>query len=57
MSQELLIKRRRNNVTLTEMANQTNITRDILSQIERGNKQVVQNRVFDSLKNWLLKEG
>lgn len=56
MSKDLLIKRRQQNITLAEMARQVNITRDILSQIERGRKQVVQARVFNSLNDWLLQE-
>lgn len=53
MAQALLIKRRQQSMTLAEMAKQTDVTRDILSQIERGKKQVVQARVFGSLSNWL----
>lgn len=56
MAQALLIKRRQQSMTLAEMAKQTDVTRDILSQIERGKKQVVQARVFGSLSNWLESE-
>ncbi|MDN2649643.1 helix-turn-helix domain-containing protein [Leuconostoc lactis] len=56
MSKNLLIKRRQQNITLAEMAKQVNVTRDVLSQIERGRKQVVQARVFNSLNDWLLQE-
>lgn len=56
MAQALLIKRRQQSMTLAEMAKQTDVTRDILSQIERGKKQVVQARVFGSLISWLSKE-
>lgn len=56
MAQALLIKRRQQSMTLAEMAKQTDVTRDILSQIERGKKQVVQARVFGSLSHWLESE-
>ncbi len=56
MAQALLIKRRQQSMTLADMAKETNVTRDILSQIERGKKQVVQARVFGSLISWLSKE-
>ncbi|MCT3038563.1 helix-turn-helix domain-containing protein [Leuconostoc mesenteroides] len=56
MAQKLLIKRRQQSMTLADMAKETNVTRDILSQIERGKKQVVQARVFGSLISWLSKE-
>ncbi|RDG12482.1 hypothetical protein DQM12_09650 [Leuconostoc mesenteroides subsp. mesenteroides] len=56
MAQALLIKRRQQSMTLADMAKETNVTRDILSQIERGKKQVVQDRVFGSLISWLSKE-
>lgn len=56
MAQALLIKRRQQSMTLAEMAKQTDVTRDILSQIERGKKQVVQARVFGSLSTWLESE-
>lgn len=56
MAQKLLIKRRQQSMTLADMAKETNVTRDILSQIERGKKQVVQERVFGSLISWLSKE-
>lgn len=56
MSAKLLIKRRQHNLTLAEMSKQVNITRDVLSKIERGQKQVVQERVFNSLNDWLLEE-
>lgn len=56
MSRELLIKRRQQNITLAEMAKQVEITRDVLSQIERGRKQVVQDRVFRALVSWLQEE-
>lgn len=56
MSKGLLVKRRQQNKTLAEMAIETNVTRDILSQIERGKKQVVQARVFGSLISWLKEE-
>lgn len=56
MAQKLLIKRRQQSMTLADMAKETNVTRDILSQIERGKKQVVQDRVFGSLISWLSKE-
>lgn len=56
MSTKLLIKRRQHNLTLAEMSKQVNVTRDVLSQIERGKKQVVQARVFNSLTNWLQEE-
>ena len=56
MAQKLLIKRRQQSMTLSDMAKETNVTRDILSQIERGKKQVVQARVFGSLISWLSKE-
>ncbi|WP_349533680.1 helix-turn-helix domain-containing protein [Leuconostoc citreum] len=56
MSKNLLIKRRHQNITLAEMATQVNITRDVLSQIERGRKQVVQARVYNSLSNWLQED-
>ena len=56
MSKNLLIKRRQQNITLAEMAKQVNVTRDVLSQIERGRKQVVQDRVFNSLASWLTED-
>lgn len=56
MSKGLLVKRRQQNKTLAEMAIETNVTRDVLSQIERGKKQVVQARVFNSLTIWLKEE-
>ncbi|MGO3614147.1 MAG: helix-turn-helix domain-containing protein [Leuconostoc mesenteroides] len=56
MARSLLIKRRQQSMTLADMAKETNVTRDILSQIERGKKQVVQARVFGSLISWLSKE-
>lgn len=56
MARSLLIKRRQQSMTLADMAKETNVTRDILSQIERGKKQVVQERVFGSLISWLSKE-
>ncbi|MBZ1529090.1 helix-turn-helix domain-containing protein [Leuconostoc mesenteroides] len=56
MAQKLLIKRRQQSMTLSDMAKETNVTRDILSHIERGKKQVVQARVFGSLISWLSKE-
>lgn len=56
MSKELLIKRRQQNITLAEMAKQLGVTRDVLSKIERGRKQVVQARVFNALNDWLLTE-
>ena len=56
MARALLIKRRQQSMTLAEMAKQTDVTRDILSQIERGKKQVVQARVFGSLSTWLESE-
>ena len=56
MAQALFIKRRQQSMTLADMAKETNVTRDILSQIERGKKQVVQARVFGSLISWLSKE-
>lgn len=57
MSQKILIKRRQQNLTLTDMANQVSVTRATISQIERGRKQVVQERIFNSLSLWLSKEG
>lgn len=56
MSQQLLIKRRQQNITLAEMAKQVNVTRATLSQIERGRKQVVHDRIFNSLASWLQGE-
>lgn len=56
MSKSLLVKRRRLSMTLTELAKQVSITRATLSEIERGRKQVVQIRVFNSLIDWLLEE-
>ncbi|MDI6613662.1 helix-turn-helix transcriptional regulator [Leuconostoc suionicum] len=56
MARSLLIKRRQQSMTLADMAKETNVTRDILSQIERGKKQVVQARVFGSLATWLESE-
>ncbi|MGB2576966.1 helix-turn-helix domain-containing protein [Leuconostoc suionicum] len=56
MAESLLIRRRQQSITLADMAKKTGVTRDVLSQIERGKKQVVQARVFSSLNDWLLQE-
>ncbi|QEA50860.1 helix-turn-helix transcriptional regulator [Leuconostoc lactis] len=56
LAQKILIKRRQQSITLSEMAEQVNVTRATISQIERLEKQVVQERVFSALVNW-LQEG
>lgn len=56
LAKKILIKRRQQSITLSEMAEQVNVTRATISQIERREKQVVQERVFSALVNWLQEE-
>ncbi|CBL92152.1 hypothetical protein GCM10025878_13170 [Leuconostoc gasicomitatum] len=55
-TEDLLVSKAKKRITIKQLAVITGVNRSTLSDIIKGKTVIVQERTFDKLNDWLLKE-
>ena len=55
-TENLLVSKAKKRITIKQLAVVTSVNRSTLSDIIKGKTVIVQERTFDKLNDWLLKE-